>query len=82
MTAYPPVEVTLPWLVLDGKATTASLLMTSRERKALSRNYFNSYLWRPALGRAGVPDLRENGCHACDTSTPAPRCMKARRSRR
>lgn len=64
MTTYPPLEVTLPWMVIDGKPTTASLLMTSREKKALGRNYFNTYLWRPSLARAGVPDLRENGCHA------------------
>lgn len=64
ITAHPPVEVTLPWTVIDGKPTTVSLLLTSREKKALNRNYFNSYLWRPALLRAGVPDLRENGCHA------------------
>lgn len=64
MTAHPPAEVTLPWMVIDGKPTTVPLLLTSRERKALNRNYFNSHLWRPALLRAGVPDLRENGCHA------------------
>lgn len=51
-------------MVIDGKPATVSLLLTSRERKALNRNYFNSHLWRPALVRAGVPDLRENGCHA------------------
>lgn len=64
MTAHPPLEVTLPWMKLDGKANIASLLLTSREKKALNRNYFNTYLWRPALERAGVPDLRANGCHA------------------
>ncbi len=64
MTAHPPVEITLPWMVLDGKPTTVSLLLPTRERGALNRNYFNTYIWRPALTRAGVPDLRENGCHA------------------
>ncbi|MFT3871459.1 MAG: site-specific integrase [Nocardioides sp.] len=64
MTQYPPVEVTLPWMVPDGKETTASLLLTTRERKALNRNYFNTYVWRPALVRTHIPDLRENGCHA------------------
>ena len=33
-------------------------------RQALNRNYFKTYLWRPALTRASIPDLRENGCHA------------------
>lgn len=48
----------------DGKPTTVSLNLTSRERGALNRNYFNTYIWRPAIERAGVPDQRENGCHA------------------
>lgn len=64
MTARPPVEVTLPWTVRDGKPTTVSLILSSRERGALNRNYFNTYIWRPAIERAGVPDQRENGCHA------------------
>ncbi|MEO6470883.1 MAG: site-specific integrase [Aeromicrobium sp.] len=64
MTARPPVEVTLPWTVRDGKPTTVSLILSSRERGALNRNYFNTYIWRPAIERAGVPDRRENGCHA------------------
>ncbi|GAA3530091.1 hypothetical protein AFL01nite_00340 [Aeromicrobium flavum] len=40
------------------------MLLTSRKKKALGRNYFNTLLWRPALKSAGVPDLRENGRHA------------------
>lgn len=64
MTAHPPVEVTRSWMTLDGKPTTVSLLLATREKGAMNRNYFNTYLWRPALTRAGVPDLRENGCHA------------------
>ncbi|WP_237550447.1 integrase [Streptomyces sp. SID8354] len=28
--------------------------MTGRERKAINRNYFNSYVWKPALAQAGV----------------------------
>jgi len=40
------------------------LLLTSREKNALNRNYFNTFIWRPALQRAGVPDERVNGCHA------------------
>ncbi len=64
MTQFPPVEVTLPWMVRDGKPTTVSLLLTTRERKALNRNYFNTHLWRPALERCGIPDEREIGCQA------------------
>ena len=64
MTKFPPVEVTLPWMVRDGKATAVPLLLSSREKKALNRNYFNTFIWRPALERSGIPDERENGCHA------------------
>lgn len=31
MTAYPPRDVTLPWMGVDGKPTTVSLLLTSWE---------------------------------------------------
>jgi len=64
MTAYPPIEVTLPWDRTDGKPTTFSLLLYSREKKALGRNYINTFIWKPALKRAGVPMTRENGSHA------------------
>lgn len=58
---------------------TYSLLVAGRERKAINRNYFNSYVWKPALAEAGViapleesaPDgtrvwepSREHGYHA------------------
>jgi integrase len=43
---------------------TFSLLLYSREKKALGRNYINTFIWKPALKRAGVPVTRENGSHA------------------
>ncbi|MDQ6527400.1 site-specific integrase [Nocardioides sp. LHD-245] len=64
MTRYPPREVTLPWDRLDGPERTFTLLLTTRERGALNRNYFNTYLWRPALEKAGIEAKRENGTHA------------------
>jgi integrase len=64
MTAYPPIEVTLPWDRTDGRPTTFSLLLHSREKKALARNYINTFIWKRALNRAGVPVTRENGSHA------------------
>lgn len=36
-------------------------MVGSRERKALNRNYFNMYLWKPALVSAGVIPEREPG---------------------
>lgn len=64
MTRYPPREVTLPWDRLDGPERTFTLLLTTRERGALNRNYFNTSLWRPALEKAGIEAKRENGTHA------------------
>ncbi|MFC4628295.1 tyrosine-type recombinase/integrase [Promicromonospora alba] len=59
----PAVAVTLPWKDTDGPPTTVNLIITSRERKALNRNYFNPFIWKKALEKAGVPDERDNGCH-------------------
>ncbi|SCF79618.1 site-specific integrase [Streptomyces sp. Ncost-T10-10d] len=74
VTLRPPIEVTLPWKTPDGPPVTATLMFYSRERKALNRNYFNMYLWKPALVSAGViperlagerfKQSREHGMHA------------------
>ncbi|GAA3680287.1 phage integrase family protein [Yimella lutea] len=64
MTHYLPRKVTLPWDRLDGPERTFALLLTTRERGALNRNYFNTHLWRPALEEAGIEVTRENGTHA------------------
>ncbi len=39
-------------------------MVTTRERTALARTYFNRGVWKRALKQAGVPDARENGMHA------------------
>ncbi|MFD7430378.1 tyrosine-type recombinase/integrase [Streptomyces sp. NPDC059818] len=64
MELFAPVPVTLPWddpsppeTPVDAKhrrPRTYSLLVTGRERKAINRNFFNSYVWKPALAGAGV----------------------------
>jgi integrase len=74
ITKRPPIDVTLPWKTPDGPPVTATLIFYSRERKALNRNYFNMYLWKPALVAAGViperlpaeryKESREDGMHA------------------
>ncbi|MFD0478109.1 tyrosine-type recombinase/integrase [Nonomuraea thailandensis] len=51
---FPAREVALPWEELDGELITLRLIITSRESKALNRNYINTYVWKPALVRAGV----------------------------
>ncbi|WP_432134233.1 tyrosine-type recombinase/integrase [Streptomyces sp. bgisy154] len=74
MTAFPPVEVTLPWLRPDGPRVTKLLYFTTLEGGALRRNDFNTHAWKPALVSAGiipVPGVgerykasREDGMHA------------------
>lgn len=60
----PARSVTLPWRELDGRPTTARRVLTSRERRALNRNYLNSNIWHQALEAAGMQTARENGMHA------------------
>jgi integrase len=61
---YPPVRVTLPWGVPNGKPVTRELLFMSPDGRALSRDAFNR-AWRNAWRTAGVdPERgRQNGCH-------------------
>lgn len=62
---FPSARVTLPWLTPENvERVTVPLLLTTRERGALNRNYFNSSLWRSAQKRANVEPTRDNGCHA------------------
>ncbi len=62
---FPPVRVSLPWLTAEtAEHVTVPLVLTTRERSALNRNYFNGSLWRPAQKRALVEPTRYNGCHA------------------
>jgi integrase len=64
LTLYPAKDVTLPWETVSGEALTVPLLLSTRERSALNRNYVNTYVWKRALTAAGVSATRENGCHA------------------
>jgi integrase len=60
---WPAVAVTLPGLP-SGRAETARLVLSTRERTVLHRSYVNRHVWKPALERAGVPATREHGMHA------------------
>lgn len=60
----PPIDVTLPWERRDGARRTFPLLLTTREKGALNRNYFNTFIWHPALEAAGVEANRASGMHA------------------
>lgn len=64
---FPPVVVELPWGDPDApkvRRVKVPLVFTSRERRALNRNYINQFIWKPALMEAGVAPVRSNGMHA------------------
>lgn len=60
---FPVRTVALPMTSPDSAATAVDLLLTSREGKALNRNYVNCHVWKPALRRAGLPDTRDFMTH-------------------
>lgn len=60
---FPPQPVTLPWERTTGEQVTFNLLVTSREKKALNRNYWNKAVWRKATESVGLNGDRKNGFH-------------------
>ncbi|MFD8049323.1 tyrosine-type recombinase/integrase [Streptomyces chartreusis] len=75
MEAFPPVEITLPWLRVDGPPVTKRLLFTRLDgASAVRRTDFNDRAWKPALVTARVipqpkpgerhQAAREHGMHA------------------
>jgi integrase len=63
LSAFPATNVELPWGTLTGAAHSAGLVLTTRERSALNRNYINTKIWKPALVEAGIEPTRSNGMH-------------------
>ncbi len=61
MEAFPPDEVTLPWLTPDGPPVTKRLLFSREEGGPVRRPDFNTYAWKPALVAAGVIPAPEKG---------------------
>ncbi|MYU01538.1 integrase [Streptomyces sp. SID8350] len=71
MRHFVPVPVTLPWAdpapartpveAKHRRPRTCTLLVTGRERKAISRNGFNSFARKPALAAAGVTAAPDEG---------------------
>jgi integrase len=61
---FPAQLVTLPWGDPDGGPVTVPLVITSEDHQVVNRNRFNANRWHPALRATGIPEKRENGCHA------------------
>ncbi len=74
MKTFPPVKVTLPWLVPDGPPVTRLLLFSNTAQGVAHRSNFNITDWKPALAAAGLipapapgesyASARESGMHA------------------
>lgn len=71
LAAFPAAEVTLPRKEPGGKPETHRLMFTTTRQRAISRTYFDQYVWRPAVakasiaadGKAVLPPERETGFH-------------------
>ncbi|MGW0418037.1 tyrosine-type recombinase/integrase [Streptomyces sp. NPDC003015] len=74
MKRFPPVDVTLPWKVADGRPVTKRLIFTGPRGGHVWRTSLNEEAWKRALASAGViperkqgqpfAESRENGMHA------------------
>lgn len=71
MEAFPPVEATLPFETRDGEPVTVRIIFYSRERKPVNKNYFGTYVWKPALAAVGI-------IKPLDTDKPGRRWEKSR----
>jgi integrase len=58
---YPPVPVTLPWKVPDGKPVTFTLLLSRPGGSAMHRTRFNEGCWWPAQEKSGIMPARRRG---------------------
>ncbi|MEV0039036.1 tyrosine-type recombinase/integrase [Streptomyces sp. NPDC050804] len=54
MEKFPPVEVTRPHRTRDSEPVTVRLIFYTREKTAIQSNWFNSYVWKPALAAVGL----------------------------
>lgn len=73
MELYPPVEITLPWMRIDGPPVTKQLVFTGPLGGHVWRTSLNEDHWKPALAATGVipkagsrqhTAAREHGMHA------------------
>jgi integrase len=61
LTAFPAVDVTLPWQALAGKPMTHRLIFSTPNGTAIHCTNFNQGQWRPALVRAGIVPAPSKG---------------------
>ncbi len=61
---FPAQEVTLPWKTPEGPPETVSVVMSNYRNGAANPATAIRRIWYPALKRAGIPNVRENGQHA------------------
>ncbi|MFD7729225.1 tyrosine-type recombinase/integrase [Kitasatospora phosalacinea] len=71
---FPPVEITLPWVKLDGPPVTRRVVFTGNTEDFVRPSHFDDHLWKPALAAAGLiaaagegeryESAREHGMHA------------------
>lgn len=70
MAKFPPIVVELPYVAKDDPRPVGSvverrsLLLYSREKGPINKNYWSRHIWGPARGRADIPAARANGMHA------------------
>jgi integrase len=73
MKLFPPIEITLPWMRIDGPPVTKQLVFTGPLGGHVWRTSLNEDHWKPALAAAGVipkagsrqhAAAREHGMHA------------------
>ena len=62
--AFPAVEVSLPWLDVDGEPTIRPLVFTGAKGGSLNKNPHTQRVWKPALEAAGIEYVpRQSGMH-------------------
>lgn len=73
MEKFPPIEITLPWMHIDGAPLTRHLIFTGPGGGQVWRGPLNEDHWKPALAAAGIipraksrqhEAAREHGMHA------------------
>lgn len=73
--AYPPQDVTLPWIRANGEPATFRLLLSRSPGRPMHRKITNDR-WKAALKRAGIPDDRYHMMHVL-RHTFASLCLSA-----